>query len=202
MRTKISLFLLTATTGLLSANPTTESVDIATLVKNAATANKLEVAEVVAKEVAANPNMACEIVKNAITASKADATVVAAIVESAILAAPEQMVSIPRCALTIAPDSNEELTSIISKYVATDASGKEIKSNPLDAPQNSASGQTGNVVGQAEGLGSSTAGPNAVSNTVADQAGGGNGAASTNPNAPANNIPTKPVSETQPPRRL
>ncbi|NJM38324.1 MAG: hypothetical protein HC845_10955 [Akkermansiaceae bacterium] len=99
---------------------------------------------------AAAPGCACEIVKSAIEASVADTKIVAAIVEAAAMAAPEQMRLISQCAVAVAPDALSAVQAVLAKLDPnlgeTGASSKGSKSakspagevasagNPLDFP--------------------------------------------------------------------
>ncbi len=73
------------------------------------------VVEIVSTEVAANQSCSCEVVKAAIKQSKPEVTVVAAIVEAAILAAPEQMRITAQCAIAAAPDATAEVNSVVAR---------------------------------------------------------------------------------------
>jgi hypothetical protein len=84
----------------------------------------------VSRAVAQTPDKSCEIVKAAITVSKADEKLVAKIVESAALAAPEKMRLIAQCAMAASPDSLDGIQQVMAKLDpgAGDAciSGKEV----------------------------------------------------------------------------
>lgn len=71
--------------------------------------------EFVEREVAANPNCACEIVKAAIHASDATPQTVAAIAETAIHAAPESMRMISQCAIAASPESLSYIQSLLAR---------------------------------------------------------------------------------------
>lgn len=105
------------------------------------------IVEIVSNEVAADSSCACEVVKAAIGESKADAKMVAAIVEAAILAAPEQMRISAQCAIAVAPDAIAEVQAVLARLDPNSgenaASSKSAKgaigetaplSNPLDFP--------------------------------------------------------------------
>lgn len=74
----------------------------------------------VSQDVTANPKQAGEIVKQAIIASKADALLVARIVRSAVLAAPEQAEVIRKYALAVAPDAEKEVLAAIAAVLMGD----------------------------------------------------------------------------------
>ena len=111
------------------------------------------IVEIVSEEVSANQSCSCEVVKAAIVQSLPDAKSVAAIVEAAILAAPEQMRMTAQCAIAVAPDAIAEIQAIVARLDPNrgDAAGKSDKSakianvplgdvanatNPLDFPGN------------------------------------------------------------------
>lgn len=83
----------------------------------------------VSRAIAQAPDKSCEIVKAAITVSKADEKLVAKIVESAAVAAPEKMRLIAQCAMAASPDSLDGIQQVMAKLDpgAGDAciSGKE-----------------------------------------------------------------------------
>lgn len=83
----------------------------------------------VSRAISQTPDKSCEIVKAAITVSKADEKLVAKIVESAALAAPDKMRLIAQCAMAASPDSLDGIQQVMAKLDpgAGDAciSGKE-----------------------------------------------------------------------------
>ncbi len=108
----------TVLSALLSTVPAFAEVDclkLSLFVKQAASSEQSKVLEAVAKEVAAAPDCACEIVKAAIEGSSADANTVAAIVEAAATAAPEQMRLISQCAVAVAPDALVNVQAVMAK---------------------------------------------------------------------------------------
>lgn len=117
MKTPISILLagLASASFLAADEPakcTSVSAEVAKLVKQSPSS----VLEVVANQVAASPTCACEIVKSAIKASGASATLVSAIVDTAILEAPESKELIGQCATAAAPDATSEIQKILAKY--------------------------------------------------------------------------------------
>lgn len=74
----------------------------------------------VSQDVTANPKQAGEIVKQAIIASKADSVLVARIVRSAVMAAPEQADVIRKYALAVAPDAEKEVLAAIAAVLMGD----------------------------------------------------------------------------------
>ena len=115
MKTQIGFILFSVAIGLLPAGASVDCIALSVSVKNAAAADQSSVTELVAKEVAAAPGCACEIVKAAIEGSAADSKTVAAIVESASIAAPEQMRLVSQCAVAVAPDALGEVQVVIAK---------------------------------------------------------------------------------------
>lgn len=188
MKKNISSLILSSTLGLLSANAAATSAELAASVKNAVSAKKSEVVEIVSKEVLANPQCACEIVSSAIEGSKASADTVAAIVESAILAAPDQVDLVSKCALKTAPDASAEVYATVAKLglnagessKAATVVTKKPGNNVLDFPAGPDYGNDAvNVVGPAIGLASGTAGGGGAGTIVIDQGGGSGGNGST-----------------------
>lgn len=113
-----------------------------------------QVLELVEVEIAANPSCACEIVKSAIGGVGADPRLVAGIVETSIVAAPEHMRLISQCAMAAAPDAIASVQAILAKFdPCTGDSGANAKTakcaliedvalkvpgalpNPLDLPR-------------------------------------------------------------------
>ena len=74
-----------------------------------------KVLEVVESEVGANPTCACEIVKMAIKASDADVSLVVAIVETSITAAPDSMRIVSQCAIASMPESIARVQALLAK---------------------------------------------------------------------------------------
>lgn len=74
----------------------------------------------VSQDVTANPKQAGEIVKQAIIESKADSLLVARIVRSAVLAAPQQAHVIRKYALAVAPDAEKEVVAAIAAALMGD----------------------------------------------------------------------------------
>lgn len=107
--------LFSASFGLLSAKTAVDCVALSLSVKNAVAGEQSKVLEIVSAEVATAPACACEIVKSAIEASKADVKTVAAIVEVAATAAPEQMRLVSQCAVAVAPDALAAVQAVVAK---------------------------------------------------------------------------------------
>lgn len=71
--------------------------------------------EIIEAEISANPGCACEITKSAILSTEADAKTVTAIVETGILASPENMRIISQCAIATAPDAVSDVQALLAK---------------------------------------------------------------------------------------
>lgn len=217
MKNNISFILFSAALGLLPANASIDSAALSISIKNAVSADKTKVVEIVSREVAGTPTCACEVVKSAIEASNANATTVASIVEAAIVAAPDQMNLIAKCALTAAPDASAAVYAMVAKLGANagenSRDSKDSKAvipssqagnNVLDFPTGPADGSSiGNQVGPAAGLASGTAGGAGGGSIVIDAGGGSGGAgAGSGPGggggSPPPGIVTPPVSPNQP----
>jgi len=80
------------------------------------TAKPNKVLSIVSEQVAANQDCAGAIVKSAIVATDASKSLVARIVEQAIKAAPKHRALIVTSALAVAPDANEEVLLVNSKF--------------------------------------------------------------------------------------
>jgi hypothetical protein len=114
MKPKIGLILFSAAVGLASANTSVDCISLSSAIRHAVSSDQSGVLDIVSKEVAASPDCACEIVKAAIEGSKADAKMVAAIVQVASTAAPERMRLISQCAVASAPDALIEIQRVIA----------------------------------------------------------------------------------------
>lgn len=101
--------------GSLSASAAVDCVQLSVSVKHAVAADRASVLEIVTKQINANPGCACEVVKAAVEGAQADATIVAAIVEAAAVAAPDQMRLIAQCAIAVAPDSLTKVQAVVAK---------------------------------------------------------------------------------------
>lgn len=151
MKKTIFLASLCASLGLGSASAEDKDCGNVTLsVKAAVAAEQSKVLEIVTNEVSSSPACSCEVVKAAIESSGADVKTVAAIVEAAITAAPDQMRLIAQCAIAVAPDALAEVQAVLARLDPNAGdSGQSAKSakgekapigevaampNPLDFP--------------------------------------------------------------------
>jgi len=165
MKKTICFLILSASLGALSAKIPVDCVAKSAFIKSSVAAEQSKVLEIVSEEVAASPPCACEIVKVAIEASNADSKTVAAIVEAAVIAAPEQMRLIAQCALAVAPDALADVQAVLAKLdpnLGDSGSAKSSKDskgvvgevaampNPLDFP---GQGPVGPTPGGPGGLG-------------------------------------------------
>jgi hypothetical protein len=169
MKINPRFFLFSAVLGLLPtlvATAENAAVDCGVLtlsVKAAVTADQSKVLQIVATEVGAAPDCACEVVKAAIEGSKASVETVAAIVEAASIAAPEQMRLVSQCAVAAAPDALGAVQAVLAKLDPnlgeSAPSAKDVKDskgevaaaeapfNPLDVPGTNVPPTTGHPPG-------------------------------------------------------
>jgi len=145
---------------LIPASAKVDCLQLSLSVKHAVAAEQSKVLEIVATEVSAAPDCACEIVKAAIEGSSAKPATVAAIVETAATAAPEHLRLISQCAVAVAPDALAQVQAVLAKLDPNRGkSGPNTKSakdakapaaevaaipNPLDFP---GQGPTGPISG-------------------------------------------------------
>jgi hypothetical protein len=150
MKTTLRFALVAAAMSMLPAIASAEAdcVALSASVQSAAAEKPAEVLQLVEKEVAANPDCACEVVKAAIQGSKADAKTVASIVETAASVAPEKMRLISQCAVAVAPEALADVQAVLgrldpnrgeagySSKGSKDAKDVAVKPawNPLDFP--------------------------------------------------------------------
>lgn len=150
MKKTIYFALMSAALGSLPAFADVDCVKLSVSVKHAVAAERTNVLEIVAAQINANPGCACEVVKAAIEGVNADAATVGAIVEAAVVAAPDQMRLISQCAVAVAPDALTNVQSVLAKLDPNKGEGgdssKSAKSskggevapetapNPLDFP--------------------------------------------------------------------
>lgn len=151
MKKTIFLASLTFSMGLgFASDEANQCGNLSLSVKAAVATEQSKVLEIVTNEISSSPECACEVVKAAIEGSAADVKTVAAIVEAAIAAAPDQMRLIAQCAIAVAPDALAEVQTVIAKLDPnTGDSGQSAKSakgekspigevaampNPLDFP--------------------------------------------------------------------
>ncbi len=116
--------------------PSTPSLDCTLLYKQAekeAAASKSEDAAVlnmVRLYAQRYPDCLCEIVKAAIVGSEANKTLVKSVVETAIVASPDQFDTIVNCSIAIAPDAANEIAEVANQF-SEDAATVAKKSNLL-----------------------------------------------------------------------
>jgi len=89
---------------------------LAETVRSAVSVEGAQILEITSREVAANSHCACEIVKVVIETAKPEVEAVAAIVEVAILAAPEHMRLIAQCGIAASPDALAQILAVLAKY--------------------------------------------------------------------------------------
>ena len=115
MKPTIFFGSLYAISALLPASAETDCVKLSLTVKHAVAAEQSKVLELVATEVSAAPNCACEVVKAAIEGSNAKPETVAQIVATAATAAPEQMRLVSQGAVAVAPDGRAQMQAVMAK---------------------------------------------------------------------------------------
>ena len=115
MKKTVLFVMFSAALGWVSATAAVDCSELSKSVKNAVAAEQSQVLEIVSAQVAAAPDCACENVKAAIEGSKANAETVAAIVEAAAIAAPEQLRLVSQCAVAVAPDALGEVQAVLAK---------------------------------------------------------------------------------------
>ena len=163
MKKHASFVLLSIAFGMLSAHAGVDCIALSLSVKHAAAMEQSRILEIVSKEVSAAPTCACEIVKAAIEGSAANSKTVAAIVQAASIAAPDQMRLVSQCAVAVAPDALTEVQAVLalmdpnlgdsgSSAKGEKAAAGEVAAipNPLDFP---GQGPVGPTPGGPGGLG-------------------------------------------------
>ena len=131
MKTTLRFAIAAAVLGSLPAVAVAEQdcLQLAVSVKHAIEAKPAAVLEVVEAQVSANPGCACDVVKAAIEASKADAQMVAAIVETAATAAPvfaQDWPSLDAIAELTAAGGHDDLTPLYMREADAVASRRGI----------------------------------------------------------------------------
>lgn len=163
-----------------------DCVKLSVSVKHAVAADREKTLEIVSKQVGANSGCACEVVKAAIEGSQADPTLVAAIVEAAATAAPEQAQLSAQCAIAVAPDARAKVQAVIARLGSGRSGGQASNvvadgNNPLDFPSGTdASGaggaSAGNTGGSGDGGGTVGPRPGDAPGSAAGGVGGTGGA--------------------------
>jgi hypothetical protein len=116
MKQTVLFSFVSAALAMVPVSAEVNCLDLSLSVKHSVAAEQSKVLEIVSSEVAASPGCACEIVKAAIEGSQAKPEVVAAIVESALTSAPEQMRLISQCAVALAPDALTQVQAVLAKF--------------------------------------------------------------------------------------
>ena len=106
----------------------------------------MELLRLVDQEVSAHPDCSCEIVKAAITGTDSDKAIVGYIVETAIMASPENLRLIAQCAIATAPDSLDRVQEVLARLepaagnegnsAKSAKSAKDVEVKPAQAPPN------------------------------------------------------------------
>ncbi|GAA5125333.1 hypothetical protein JIN84_13955 [Luteolibacter yonseiensis] len=150
MKKTIFFAMFSTALAVIPAHADVDCIALSASVKKSVVAEQSKVLEIVSAQVAASPGCACEIVKVAIEESKANSEMVAAIVEAASVAAPDQMRLVSQCAVAVAPDALAAVQAVVAKLDPNSGeSGTSAKSskdaeaapdatstafNPLDFP--------------------------------------------------------------------
>ncbi len=150
MKTTLLFSVVAAMLALRPVSAEADCLKLSVSVKHAVGAETSKVLEIVSNEVSSAPECSCEIVKAAIEGSQAKPETVAAIVEAAVLAAPDQMRLISQCAVAVAPDALAQVQAVLAKLdpnrgksASSAKSAKDSKApagevaalpNPLDFP--------------------------------------------------------------------
>jgi hypothetical protein len=150
--------------GSMSASAAVDCVKLSVAVKHAVAADREKTLEIVSKQVGANSGCACEVVKAAIEGSQADPTLVAAIVEAAAVAAPEQANLSAQCAIAVAPDARGRVQAVIAKLGSGGSGGQASAAvpegnNPLDFPSGADAGAGAGASAGNAGSGGDSSGP-------------------------------------------
>lgn len=97
---------------------------VSTQIEKKASENPGDVLAIVQAGIAANPSCACEVVKAAIAGAKADKDLVGQIVYTAVLASPEMAAIIAECAITVAPEAEEQIKSALGVALGSEKNPK------------------------------------------------------------------------------
>ena len=115
MKKYVKSILVTTAFGVIGVNAQVDCIALSQSVMLEVSKDKSSALEIVSKQIAAAPTCACEVIKSAIKASEGDTKQVAAIVEVAITAAPDQMRLITQCAIATAPDAIADIQLVLAK---------------------------------------------------------------------------------------
>jgi len=106
----------------------------------------VELLRLVDREVSAHPDCACEIVKAAIIGTDSDKAIVGYVVETAIMASPDNLRLIAQCAIATAPDSLDRVQEVLARLepaagregdsAKSAKSAKDFEVKPAIAPPN------------------------------------------------------------------
>ena len=110
-----------------------------------------------------SPECLCEVVKASIVASSANKELVKSIVETAIIAAPDQLEAIVNCSIAIAPDAANEIAEVAKQFSDNASVGKKDSSILFLSGKNGYyGGKNGgkNGAGHGQGEGNNNAAPN------------------------------------------
>ena len=153
MKKYLNSALIASAMGVCGVNAEVDCVGISRSVALEVTADRSQVLEIVSKYASEAPGCVCEVVKSAINASEADSGRVAAIVEVAVTANPDQIPLIANCAIATAPDAVGDIQAVLVRLLdpilrynivrkgfcavgGGEGSGFNTPWNPLDFPGN------------------------------------------------------------------
>jgi hypothetical protein len=129
MKKNLKIAIAITALGVFAANANENCTALSQTVLSEVKTDKSNVLEIVANKIAASPGCACEVVKAAIKGSEADSKMVAAIVETAANASPEQLNVICQSAIAAAPDAAADIQAVLVKLDPNQES-----QSPLDFP--------------------------------------------------------------------
>lgn len=143
------LALLFSGAACAAEKPSVDSSNVVASIESEVKAHPSDVLTIVEKAIKLHPSYSCEIVKMAIRSIKADSKKVAAIVEVAAIASPENKSIIEKCAIAVAPDALEAVQEVLVKLDPSPAINSS--SDPLDFPTNEQAVNVGPAAGQNPG---------------------------------------------------
>ncbi len=116
-----------------------------------------------------SPECLCEVVKASIVASSANKELVKSIVETAIIAAPDQLEAIVNCSIAIAPDAANEIAEVAKQFSDNASVGKKDSSILFLSGKNGYSGGKNggkNGAGHGQGEGNNSGAQNLSGNPL------------------------------------
>jgi hypothetical protein len=157
MKKYVNSILIATALGASGVNAEADCVAISRSVALEVSADQSQVLEIVSKYASEAPGCVCEVVKSAIKASEADSKQVAAIVEVAVTANPDQMRLISQCAIATAPDAIGDIQAVIAK-LDSNSGDSEASANSSKAPSEEVAAEGWNPL-EFPGVGNPDVGP-------------------------------------------